>query len=73
VQTEEQYVFVHDALLEATLSGNTEICRENLSKFVEKLLTETEEDAATQKRFIDQQFEVKKSLCTFYLLIKVVL
>ena len=37
VQTEEQYVFIHDAIVEAIRSGNTEICKEELSGYVEGL------------------------------------
>jgi len=38
VQTEDQYVFVHDAVLQAITSGNTEILARNLSSHVRQLL-----------------------------------
>ena len=38
VQTEEQYVFTYDVLLEAMKSGLTEIHREKFSKYVEKIV-----------------------------------
>jgi len=38
VQTEDQYVFIHDALLEAITSGNTEILARNLRCHVTQLL-----------------------------------
>ena len=38
VQTEDQYVFIHDAVLEAITSGNTEILARNLSTHVRQLL-----------------------------------
>ena len=37
VQTEDQYIFIHDALLEAITSGNTEIMARNLYTHIEKL------------------------------------
>ena len=37
VQTEEQYVFIHEALLEAVLSGNTEVPARNLYSHIQKL------------------------------------
>ena len=40
VQTEEQYVFIHDALVEDLQSGNTEIDRQNLADFVKESLEE---------------------------------
>ncbi|XP_057697022.1 protein tyrosine phosphatase receptor type Fa isoform X3 [Corythoichthys intestinalis] len=37
VQTEEQYVFIHEALLEAAVCGNTEVAARNLYAHVDKL------------------------------------
>ncbi|XP_077981464.1 receptor-type tyrosine-protein phosphatase delta-like [Glandiceps talaboti] len=37
VQTEDQYIFIHDALLEAVQSGNTEVPARNLYAHIQKL------------------------------------
>lgn len=36
-QTEEQYIFIHDALLEAIQSGDTNIPRAGLSRYIRML------------------------------------
>ena len=38
VQTEEQYIFIHDAIVEAIRSGITEIKRQDVAQYVESLL-----------------------------------
>ncbi|XP_062333565.1 protein tyrosine phosphatase receptor type Db isoform X10 [Osmerus eperlanus] len=37
VQTEDQYVFIHDALLEAVACGNTEVPARNLYAYIQRL------------------------------------
>ncbi|XP_034939072.1 tyrosine-protein phosphatase Lar isoform X2 [Chelonus insularis] len=38
VQTEDQYIFIHDALLEAVICGNTEVPARNLHSHIQKLM-----------------------------------
>lgn len=38
VQTEDQYIFIHDSLLEAVLCGNTEVPARNLQSHIQKLM-----------------------------------
>lgn len=37
VQTEDQYIFIHEALLEAATCGNTEVPARNLYAHIQKL------------------------------------
>lgn len=39
VQTEEQYIFIHDALLEAIEGGETDICAPYLTRYLQNLQT----------------------------------
>jgi len=59
VQTEDQYIFIHDALLEAVQSGNTEVPARNLYSHVQKL---TQPDGAATG--MDREFKVKFFLST---------
>lgn len=54
VQTEDQYIFIHDALLEAVLSGNTEIPARNLYTHIQKL---TQPDGAATG--MEKEFKVR--------------
>ncbi|XP_046660340.1 tyrosine-protein phosphatase Lar isoform X6 [Homalodisca vitripennis] len=38
VQTEDQYIFIHDALLEAVICGNTEVPARNLHQHINRLM-----------------------------------
>lgn len=38
VQTEEQYIFIHDALNEAVICGNTEVAATELHTHIQKLM-----------------------------------
>ncbi|XP_067952178.1 receptor-type tyrosine-protein phosphatase delta-like isoform X2 [Watersipora subatra] len=51
VQTEDQYIFIHDALLEAVLSGNTEIPARNLYTHIQKLTQPDGPTTGMEKEF----------------------
>lgn len=38
VQTEDQYIFIHDAVLEAVIAGNTEVPARNLYAHIQSLM-----------------------------------
>ncbi|XP_061696582.1 receptor-type tyrosine-protein phosphatase zeta-like isoform X2 [Syngnathoides biaculeatus] len=54
VQTQEQYVFIHDALAEAISCGDTEVAASRLGAYVERLLTPREDG----KTPLDRQLEL---------------
>jgi len=47
VQTEDQYVFIHDALVEAIQSGNTEVPARNLYTHIQRLTRVEPGDSVT--------------------------
>ena len=47
VQTEEQYIFIHESLLEAVQSGNTEVPARNLYAHIQKLSQPELDDSVT--------------------------
>ncbi|KAF8786936.1 Receptor-type tyrosine-protein phosphatase like protein [Argiope bruennichi] len=47
VQTEDQYVFIHDAVLEAVIAGNTEVPARNLFAHIQQLMQVTPVEGCT--------------------------
>ncbi len=66
VQTEEQYVFIHDALLEAVRSGETEIESSAIGKELVRLdqvATDADDECVTH---MDKQFKVSLSTACYW-------
>ena len=62
VQTDAQYVFIHDALLEDTLSGDTEVSAELLQQHMEKLqAVDTDGEDGYKREFQVNQILMSKS------------
>ena len=55
VQTEDQYIFIHDAVLEAVLCGNTEIPARNLYSHIQRLTERGTVDGITA---MEREFRV---------------
>jgi receptor-type tyrosine-protein phosphatase gamma len=59
VQTEEQYIFVHDALAEAVACGETNIHRAYLAKYIDSLQSSfTTDENSVPWQLIDRQFKL---------------
>jgi len=59
VQTEDQYVFIHDALQEAVNCGTTEVPARNLYAYIQKL---TQIEGGENVTGMELEFKVKISL-----------
>jgi len=55
VQTEDQYVFIHDAVQEAVLCGNTEIPARNLYSHIQRLTDRATADSVSP---MEREFRV---------------
>jgi len=64
VQTEDQYVFIHDAVLEAITAGNTEIPARGLYAHVQRM-SDRPADAVAAATGIQLEYRVRPSANTF--------
>ena len=58
---QEQYMFIHDAILESITCGNTQVSAADLQRAVTKL---KQRDPNTKLTGYEQQFKVWRCLCT---------
>ncbi len=57
VQTEEQYIFIYEAINEAIQSGQTEVLARNLLTHLQRLLQPINDSSLTE---MELEFKVKK-------------
>lgn len=62
VQTEDQYIFIHDAILEAIQSGNTEVPARNLYAHIQRLTERLGGDTTGMER----EFKVAQLLAGLF-------
>ena len=58
LQTEDQYIFIHDAVLEAVICGNTEVHARNLQAHVQSLISPDPGDNVTP---MEMEFRVSST------------
>ncbi|KFM66861.1 Receptor-type tyrosine-protein phosphatase gamma, partial [Stegodyphus mimosarum] len=58
VQTEEQYIFIHDTLLEAIESGETETPVSEFSQYVQNLQVIDQENQKVVLSLLEKQFKL---------------
>lgn len=58
VQTEEQYIFIHDALLEAIESGETNISKDQIPRYVQTLHSNIIDEKCEHWKSLETQFKV---------------
>ena len=63
---QEQYIFIHDAILESVTCGDTEISSANLRLVLKKMIKNNPQDSANQ---LQMQFKV--TTCTFVSLLTI--
>ena len=51
VQTEDQYMFIHDALLEAIVAGSSEVAARALHAHIQRLLTQDTDATGMEAEF----------------------
>ena len=67
VQTEDQYIFIHDAVLEAVIAGNTEVPARNLYNHIQILMQPVPGEAITGIELEFKKIASMKSPCNkFY-------
>lgn len=66
VQTEEQYIFIHDALLEVIESGETNIHKDHITKYLCALQTNTSDGNLNEAwKTLERQFQVSHTKPTY--------
>ena len=68
VQTEEQYAFIHDALVEAIEAGETHVTRSFLPKYLHSLqCIDITDDRSNPHKVLEKQFKVPEILSVIIL------